>query len=506
MRNTTTITLFAASLMSACRNSSRAPLPTFAELFPPVVGDLMTFSSPNVADLDGDGVPDIVFGTGVERVHRVGARMVFSGEPDTSGYIVAVSGATNTPLWKSSAPRDAFTTARFVRLNGDSVPDVVMGGREGVLSAFNGATGAPLWRLEGKDVIATPFPYNFYTPAVIKDVNGDGVADLVDFYAGNDTRMPNEPRDAGYVAVISGATGAVRKVLPSPDGAEIYASPVVYERPDGQEWVIIGTGGETHGGAAYRAPVSSLLDGTFASRTERLIEPGAQKGVIAPATLVDLTGDGELDIVISTFDGRLIAVDGASRKILWQHENSGEEAYHGAAVTRLTSDGRLGLVVSRGIGVFPKYVGTVHRVYVAADGRMLYEYRDPNYPGGAPLAVDINGDRIDEVFFFSTRFPSAEGGRIHMLHVPSKKLITHDVAANFWGTPIIAGARGKGTLELIGLAWRKGSNDTVPAWKDLQWQLFRLDLSAKTPGFRGWAGYMGTDADGRYRPAPTTNR
>ena len=497
----------AALLLGGCRRSDRPPAPSFAALFPAVTDSLMmTESSPSLADLDGDGVADIVFGTGVDRTRPIGRRLQFTGVPKVSGEVVAVSGATNRVPWKTANPRDAFTTPRFALLNADRVPDVVMGGREGVLTAYDGRNGAVLWRIVGEDVADTPFPYYFLTPALLGDVNGDGVADLVDTYGGNDTRMPNEARDTGYLVVVSGADGKVLVKLPVPDGGETYASPVVYRRRDGTMWVLFGTGGETKAGAEYRAPVASLLDGTFAARVERLVPP-ARKGVIAPPTLVDLNHDGELDIVVSTFDGRLIALDGATGKTIWQQETATEETYHQAAVVRI-APGRLGLFVSRGIGAFPRYVGTVHRLYDAADGRMLYEYRDPNYPGGAPLAVDLTGDGIDEPIFFSIRFPAAQGARIYVLHLPTRKLIAHDVATNLWSTPVVADIRGTGTLELIALSWLQGiRGDGSMERPDLQWQLLRLDLSAKTPAFRGWAGYMGTETDGAYHtPASVAHR
>src|SRR5690606_31704183 len=149
----------------------------------------------------------------------------------------------------------------------------------------------------------------------------------------------------GYVTMISGADGAILAAHPTPDGAESYNSAVVYERADGTEWMVFGTGGETHGGAAYRVPTAALLDGSLAQRLERLVEPGS-KGVIAPAVIVELTGDEEPDIVISTFDGRLIAVDGASGNPLWEQRSDGEETYHPPAVLRRTLAGALGLFLS----------------------------------------------------------------------------------------------------------------------------------------------------------------
>jgi hypothetical protein len=475
-------------------------------LFPAITGELMTQSSPNVIDLNGDGTLDIVFGTGFGRVIPSGGRYIISKEPDISGHVVAVSGATNEILWKVPNPRDAFTTPRFAHLNGDRVPDVLMGGREGAFSAFSGVDGKLLWRVEPTRVATTTFPYNFFTPALIKDVDRDGISDIVVVYGGNDTRLPKQPRDPSYLAVISGASGSVISVHASPDGNEMYTAVVVYERPDGKEWLIFGTGGETHGGAAYRVPVSALLDGSFPTKVQQLIPPGPQKGVIAPPTLIELNADGELDIVLSTFDGRLVVLNGASGEVIWQRQDAGEETYHSAAVARLTREGKPGLFVSRGIGAFPRYVGTVHRLFDAADGRILFEYREPNYPAGAPLAVDLNGDGIDEPFFFSVRFPSAPGAHIYILDRASSKLITHDLATNHWTTPVITDARGKGSLELISLSWSQAQTSSEPNWRDLQWQMMRMDLGTETPPLKTWAAYMGTATTGIYQPASTPPR
>lgn len=486
----------------ATRPAAALPSPTFAPIAAPVQGDLMTTSSPTLVDLDGDGVLDLVFGTGVDRVRPGAGRMIFSATLDVSGEVVAVSGATNALLWKVPNPRDAFTTPRVGRLNGDRVPDVIMGGREGVLTAFDGRNGAVLWRVEGKTLVISKWPYGFFTPALIDDVTRDGVPDVVASYGGNDMRTPTDPRESGYLAVLSGADGRVLAVHELPDTAETYASPVVYQRKDGQAWVVIGTGGETHAGASYRAPVSSLLDGTFATRLEILSARGT-KGVMAPPTIVELNGDGEPDLIVSTFDGRLLALDGATAKPLWERTDANEEAYHQPAVVRIDANGTLGLFVSRGVGAFPRYVASVHRLYDARDGKVLYELRDALYPGGAPLAVDLNGDDIDEPVFFSSRFPSQPGSRIYVLHLPTRTLVAHDLTQNLWSTPVIGDARGQGRLELAGAAWHvltEGGSAERPA---LQWELLRLDLNAPAPAFRAWAGYMGTSSDARYRgPVP----
>jgi len=481
-------------LLLGCGDS--AGKPSFEPLFPAVTGEFMTFSSPNLVDLDGDGALDIVYGTGVDRLRPEGGRWRLGTEPEIAGYVTAVSGKTNQVLWKAPHAGEAFTTARFADLNGDDVPDVIMGGRQGSMAALNGGNGAVLWRVEPGRIATTPELYNFFTPAIIDDVNGDRVQDLVVMYGGNDTRVPGDPRDPGYIVLVSGIDGTVLKSYPTPDGAESYSSVIVYRRADDAEWVIFGTGGEADGGAAWRAPVAALLDGSFAQRVERLVPPGS-KGVMAPATLVELTGDAELDIAISTFDGRFVILDGASGSVLWQRHDGFEETYHGPALVRLDDKGRLGFFLSRAVGAFPNYAGSVHRLFDARDGSLLYQYKDPLAPAGAPLAVDLTGDGIDEPFFFGA------AGRIHILDLRSKELLFHDVPANLTATPHIADPRGTGTLELIGTTWINVADDgsgRLAEWQNLRSALLRLDLNARTPDFRAWAAYLGTGTDGLYQP------
>ena len=498
MRRTTVLLPIAALLVAGCDEARRSP--SFDLLFPPVKGELLTNSSPSLIDLDGDGALDIVYGTGVDRLRPRDGRWVLGTEPKIAGYVTAVSGKTNAVLWRAPHAGEAFTTPRFAGLNGDDVPDVIMGGRQGSMSALSGRDGALLWRVDPARIAVTPVLYNFFTPAVIADANGDGITDLVVMYGGNDTRLPGEPRDPGFAVVLSGADGGVLAVHPTPDGAETYSSIITYTRADGATWMIFGTGGEQQDGAAWRAPIASLLDGTFAKRVERLVPP-VDKGIMAPAGLVELTGDQELDIAISTFDGRLIVLDGASGRTLWDRQDPREETYHPPAVIRLGKDGRLGFFVSRGVGVFPKYAGSAHRLHDARDGAVLYEYKNLLPPAGAPLGVDLTGDGIDEALFFSAP------GRIHVLNPVAKTLITHDAPGYFTSTPHIADPRGTGTLELIGLSWTNAvENGAIADWWNLSSELLRMDLNADVPAVRAWAAYMGTTMDGQYRGGRPASR
>jgi outer membrane protein assembly factor BamB len=86
-------------------------------------------SSPRAADLNNDGVLDIVIGGGVD------------GFPKTNG-IMAIDGATGAALWTAPCDNEMFGSAVFMDITSDGIPDVFIGGRHDQFYALNGQTGA----------------------------------------------------------------------------------------------------------------------------------------------------------------------------------------------------------------------------------------------------------------------------------------------------------------------------------------------------------------------------
>ena len=51
------------------------------------------------------------------------------------------------------------------------------------------------------------------------------------------------------------------------------------------------------------------------------------KGVMTPPVLVDLTGDGVVDIVTSSYNSSVLAYDGATYRLLWNFTQPAAESY-----------------------------------------------------------------------------------------------------------------------------------------------------------------------------------
>lgn len=111
---------------------------------------------------------------------------------------------------------------------------------------------------------------NFYTPLYLnEDYDQDGLSDLVTIHGGDPARKPRtfffskhflwiifnysdeKVRLEGEILLISSRTGQLLNVSIVPDQMESYYSPQLLRRSEKEEFILIGTGGETHGGGLY---------------------------------------------------------------------------------------------------------------------------------------------------------------------------------------------------------------------------------------------------------------
>src|SRR5436853_6458380 len=77
-----------------------------------------THSSPRAADLNNDGVKDLIIGCSKKEFEQ----------NDTA--IIAVDGATGKILWKAAARDQVYGSAALLDINRDGVPDIIIGGRQ----------------------------------------------------------------------------------------------------------------------------------------------------------------------------------------------------------------------------------------------------------------------------------------------------------------------------------------------------------------------------------------
>lgn len=78
---------------------------------------------------------------------------------------------------------------------------------------------------------------------------------VIYLFSGSLTRL------TGRLLILSGKTGEVLQWVETPDGKESYYSPQILTGADGTDFVLFGTGGETHGGGLYSISLNDLYNG-----------------------------------------------------------------------------------------------------------------------------------------------------------------------------------------------------------------------------------------------------
>ena len=161
-------------------------------------------------------------------------------------------------------------------------------------------------------------------------------------------------RLAGELLLISSRTGKLLNVSIVPDRMESYYSPQLLRRSPSEEFILIGTGGETHGGGLYAfdlncftRPCSSPVSSTplvnpsphsplSLSLIRQYVEiiTDAFKGVMTPPVLIDVNRDQVEDIIIPLYNSTLFAFDGRTFRPLWNRTFPSSETYRSIAWIR----------------------------------------------------------------------------------------------------------------------------------------------------------------------------
>lgn len=264
-------------------------------------------ASPVLADFDGDAVYEVVLasGGGVVRVVRG------NGVP-VDGFPVTTPAVTQPALQSTGGPfyEGIVGTPAVGDIDGDGLPEVVVGTLGGSVVAWN-HDGSPVDGFPFHILGRTPeeldngsaYDNSIVAAPTLGDVDGDGVVELV--VSGNDQRLyvldgtgallPGYPLElcmdtCGYRAIASPSVGDI-------DGdGDLDAAVPTNEVPDdgaGTLWLI-------------DLQSATPLPGWPRSRpglVNQSVLPVFGEGHPSPIGLVDLDGDGDLEVVSSAMLG-----------------------------------------------------------------------------------------------------------------------------------------------------------------------------------------------------------
>ncbi|KAH8273187.1 hypothetical protein KR018_011466 [Drosophila ironensis] len=282
----------------------------------------MNSESPlRAADLNGDGVRDVIFGYGVDdNIHYEGiplprCQSAQQGEEvPCEGGVVALDGRDGSILWQSWSVANVFSLHCSADVDGDGGTDCVAAGRLGMIYAINGRTGSKIWSFHELEVETnSPIVMDLYTINLLRDLDGDSVPEIIAAHL-----EEREESKAGHIKLISGKTGKVIRSIPTPYREEMFVPIQMLTQPDGTELLLILTGGQNTPGGIYSLRLHSLMAHTSEKHFTPLYrQPGS--GLMVPAVLSDLNGDGISDVVVAAFNRSVLAFDGANYTMMWNY-------------------------------------------------------------------------------------------------------------------------------------------------------------------------------------------
>lgn len=205
------------------------------------------WSSPAIADLDGDGLKEVVFGTDQTAA-------------GTANFYV-LDADTGTVRWKAALGGNVRASAALPDLNGDGIIEVLIGAPDGIFRAFHGKTGALLWSFKtGGEIVSS---------AACGDLDGDGILEIV--FGSADGKLYALNRD-----------GTLRWAVAL--GSPVLGSPALANRGVGKGLDVYVTAA---GGVLY---LVRGHDGV------KLAGFGVGAAVVSSPVVGDTDGDGKLDI------------------------------------------------------------------------------------------------------------------------------------------------------------------------------------------------------------------
>ena len=459
-------------------------------------------SSPRAADLNNDGVLDIVMGAGLNEFQK------------SDHGVIALNGKSGELLWKQEAPDQVYGSATFYDVTGDGISDVFIGGRSPHFKALDGKNGDILWEYHytyESDSILKHARFNFNNSVLVPDQNGDGLQDLLTVNGGNAKADPNSEKNRypGVIMIFDSKTGNIIASDTTPDGKESYMSPLCFSRPGENDFsIIFGTGGETISGNLYVAKISDLVNRKLSNA--KVIASESGHGFIAPSSLADITQDGYLDIVAISHGSTVYAVDGKNYKQLWERTIKNTECSNSFAVGHFTDDDVPDFFTFVSKGQWPNSYGTLQVMLDGNDGRIAYVDSIGCTGFSSPVVYDLNHDGLDEAIISINEFDCSLGFAGKSPRDIENKLIAIDFKKksfnvidqskgfkNIFSTPWIGDIDDDGYLDIVHCQYF----NQMDLLSFLGMRIKRIDTPIQMRKSSPWGAYMGSHGDGVFQPA-----
>ncbi|WP_304517776.1 PQQ-binding-like beta-propeller repeat protein [Cecembia rubra] len=463
----------------------------------PVIGSQ---SSPRAVDLNRDGILDMVIGAGKNEFQY------------SDLGILALDGRDGKILWSHESEDQVYGAATFLDINIDGIDDVVIGGRGPHLRAIDGSNGSLLWKYDFQfenHPILQYARYNFNTCALIPDLTGDGIQEILAVNGGNAVAEPyeNVDRYPGVMMVINPVNGEIIVADTMPDGKESYMSPLYLENHlNNTNYILFGTGGETISGNLYLGTLEDLLEQQLSRSKIIAMEEG--HGFISTPVLADINKDGILDIVAISHASTALAIDGNTKKVIWRNTVPETECSNSFSVGYFNKDDIPDFFTFVSKGVWPENSGSIQVLFDGLTGEILYKESMGCSGFSSPVVYDLNKDGVDEAIISINEFDCNRKMDDRSFFSIENKLIAIDFKndriwpidqtkgmKNIFSTPWIGDLDADGFLDIVHCQYFSHSD----ILSFLGMRIKRIDTPIKIKQPVIWGAYLGSHYDGVYK-------
>jgi subtilisin family serine protease len=393
----------------------------------PITGQHDVYSSPNLYDIDNDGLLEVSIASKDGKVYLLrydgrnfpgwpistGLPSVSSsaiGDMDSDGDVEIVIGAGNMVYmwhhngteaqgWPIETGDTVMSSPSIGDIDGDGMMEVVIGSRDGKVYAYNG---------DGSMVGGFPILTrgNIQSSAAIGDIDGDSRAEVV-IGSGD-----------GSLYVFKSDGKIVNEWRMFAD-SELHTSPALGDiDADGSLEIVA---------ASERGRVFAWhYDGKLLSG----FPVNLNETVISSPILGDVDGDGrDLEIVIGTRYGTLYVLKSDGTNIDGFPISVMDIITASPALGDIDGDGKTEIILATGTG--QSHIGLLY--VFKNDGRKLSSvfpvYTEGNVCYSSPAIGDLDGDGDVEIVYGTCRMANGSGGRLHAWDL-SNRLVKEHIS---WG-------------------------------------------------------------------------
>jgi len=326
---------------------------------------------------------------------------------------------SSTILWTFNITSNAYGGSAVDDIDNDGKMEIVFGTYMGdsYVYALNAENGTLLWNF-----YSGPGPVD--ASVKITDVNNDGYKEAI-FAGSGSGYMDNGSYGAGIIHVLNGTNGEV--VWEHNTGYCVDSPAAIVDiDDDGVKEVIYGAWKEGDDLGYIR-----ILNGINGTLEQKI---GGFDGYIqSEPNILDVNGDGQLDIVIATFQGdnKIYAINGSDYTTLWMFQ-AGDWMYHGGSFGDIDKDG----LPEIAIGSYDDHVYVIN----GEDGSLNWSYDVGSYILAPTSLADVNNDGALEIL--------AATSTMYALKHDGSLLWSYPTGGLIWRGASVADIDGDGWLDV----------------------------------------------------------